>query len=119
MIRTALLLLLLATPASAQPRALTLQEAVALAARQNPALQAAGADVGIAYTLGDGVGSVDIRILDPLGNEVRRQSGPTSPAGNVARIPVRDLASGVYLVRLEVKRGGSTEVAFRKFAVVR
>jgi M6 family metalloprotease-like protein len=80
---------------------------------------ARGADVGVAYTLGDGVGAVDIRILDPLGNEVRRQSGPTSPAGNVARIPVRDLASGVYLVRLEVKRGGSTEVAFRKFAVVR
>jgi M6 family metalloprotease-like protein len=80
---------------------------------------ARGADVGIAYTLGDGVGSVDIRILDPLGNEVRRLAGSTSPAENVTRIPVLNLASGVYLVRLEVKRGGSTEVAFRKFAVVR
>jgi M6 family metalloprotease-like protein len=80
---------------------------------------ARGADVGVAYTLGDGVGSVDIRILDPLGNEVRRLAGSTSPAENVARIPVLDLASGVYLVRLEVKRGGATEVAFRKFAVVR
>jgi hypothetical protein len=80
---------------------------------------ARGADVGIAYTLADGVGSVDIRILDPLGNEVRKTQGPTQPAQNVARIPVRDLAIGVYLVRLEVKRGGSSEIAFRKFAVVR
>jgi hypothetical protein len=32
---------------------------------------------------------------------------------------VRDLASGVYLVRLEVKRSGASEIAFRKFAVVR
>ena len=80
---------------------------------------ARGADVGIAYTLADGVGSVDIRILDPLGNEVKRVSGSTQPAENVARIPVRDMASGVYLVRIEVKRGGGTEVAFGKFAVVR
>jgi M6 family metalloprotease-like protein len=80
---------------------------------------ARGADVGIAYTLADGVGSVDIRILDPLGNEVKRVSGSTQPAENVARIPVRDMASGVYLVRIEVKRGGASEVAFRKFAVVR
>jgi len=80
---------------------------------------ARGADVGIAYTLGDGVGSVEIRVLDPLGNEVRKIAGPTLPTQNVARIPVRDLASGVYLVRLEVKRGGASEIAFRKFAVVR
>ena len=35
---TSLLVLLLVAPASAQPRALTLREAVALAVRQNPAL---------------------------------------------------------------------------------
>ena len=80
---------------------------------------ARGADVGIAYTLGDGVGSVEIRVLDPLGNEVRKVDGPALPSQNVARIPVRDLASGVYLVRLEVKRAGASEIAFRKFAVVR
>jgi M6 family metalloprotease-like protein len=78
-----------------------------------------GADVGVAYTLSDGVGSVEIRVLDPLGNEVLTMAGPTTPAQNVARIPVRDLASGVYLVRLEVKRGSASEIAFRKFAVVR
>lgn len=80
---------------------------------------ARGADVGVAYTLGDGVGSVEIRVLDPLGNEVRKLEGPAQPSQNVARIPVRDLASGVYLVRLEVKRAGASEIAFRKFAVVR
>jgi M6 family metalloprotease-like protein len=80
---------------------------------------ARGADMGIAYTLADGVGSVEIRILDPLGNEVRRFAGPTQPAENVARVPVSELASGIYLVRIEVKRGTASEVAFRKFAVVR
>ncbi|HEX7077454.1 MAG TPA: FG-GAP-like repeat-containing protein [Candidatus Eisenbacteria bacterium] len=80
---------------------------------------ARGNDIGIAYTLGEGVGSVDIRVLDPLGNEVRRVQGSTSATQNVARIPVQDLASGVYIVRLEVKRGGASQVAFQKFAVVR
>jgi len=80
---------------------------------------ARGADMGIAYRLADGVGSVEIRILDPLGNEVRRLSGPTQPAENVARVPVSQLASGIYLVRIEVKRGSASEVAFSKFAVVR
>jgi hypothetical protein len=80
---------------------------------------ARGADVGVAYTLGDGVGSVEIRVLDPLGNEVRKLEGTTQPSQNVARIAVRDLASGVYVVRLEVKRAGASEIAFKKFAVVR
>ena len=80
---------------------------------------ARGNDVGIAYTLGAGVGSVEIRILDPLGNEVRRIPGSTFPAENIVRVPVQELASGVYLVRLEVKHSGASEVAFRKFAVVR
>jgi hypothetical protein len=80
---------------------------------------ARGADIGIAYTLGAGVSSVEIRVLDPLGNEVLRAAGPVAPTAQVARIPVQDLVSGVYLVRLEVTRPGSSEVAFQKFAVVR
>ncbi|MGE5175451.1 MAG: FG-GAP-like repeat-containing protein, partial [Hyphomicrobiales bacterium] len=79
---------------------------------------ARGSDVGVAYTLGDGVGSVTIEILDPLGNLVRRMQGSPAPTQNVARVPLQGLASGVYLVRLEVKRGGSSDVAFQKFAVV-
>ena len=78
-----------------------------------------GSDIGIAYTLGAGVSSVEIRVLDPLGNEVLRRAGPTGPAAQVAKIPVNDLVSGVYLVRVEVTRPGSSEVAFQKFAVVR
>jgi hypothetical protein len=78
-----------------------------------------GDDIGIAYTLGAGVSSVEIRVLDPLGNEVLRRFGPVSPAAQVARIPVNDLVSGVYLVRIEVTRPGSSEVAFQKFAIVR
>ncbi|HKQ19497.1 MAG TPA: T9SS type A sorting domain-containing protein, partial [Candidatus Eisenbacteria bacterium] len=78
-----------------------------------------GNDIGIAYTLGAGVSSVEIRVLDPLGNEVLRTSGPVAPAAQVARIPVNGLVSGVYLVRVEVTRPGSSEVAFQKFAVVR
>lgn len=80
---------------------------------------ARGRDIGLAYTLGQGVSSVLIRVLDPLGNEVQRLSGPSSPAQNVVRIPVRDLASGVYLVRVEVHGTGASNVVFGKFAVVK
>jgi len=54
-----------------------------------------------------------------LGNEVQRLPGPSSPAQNVVRIPVRDLASGVYLVRVEVHGVGTSDVVFGKFAVVK
>ena len=80
---------------------------------------ARGQDIGLAYTLGQGVSSVLIRVLDPLGNEVGRLSGPSSPAQNVVRIPVRELSSGVYLVRVEVHGAGTSDVVFGKFAVVR
>ncbi len=78
-----------------------------------------GQDIGLAYTLGQGVSEVIIRVLDPMGNEVGRMDGPSNPAQNVVRIPVRDLASGVYLVRLEVKGAGASNVSFSKFAVVK
>ena len=78
-----------------------------------------GQDIGLAYTLGQGVNSVVIRVLDPMGHEVQRLSGPSSPAQNVVRIPVRNLASGVYLVRVEVQGSGADNVVFGKFAVVK
>lgn len=78
-----------------------------------------GQDIGLAYTLGQGVGSVVIRILDPSGQEVERLTGPMGPAQNVVRIPVHDLASGVYLVRVEVAGSGASDVVFTKFAVVK
>ncbi len=78
-----------------------------------------GQDIGLAYTLGQGVGSVIIRVLDPMGHEVQRLSGTVSPAQNVVRIPVRNLASGVYLVRVEVQGSGADDVVFGKFAVVK
>lgn len=78
-----------------------------------------GQDIGLAYTLGQGVSSVTIRVLDPMGLEVARISGTASPAQNVVRIPVRNLASGVYLVRVEVQGEGADNVVFGKFAVVK
>jgi len=78
-----------------------------------------GQDIGLAYTLGQGVSSVVIRVMDPMGAEVERLTGPSSPAQNVVRIPVRDLASGVYLVRVEMKGSGADNVVFGKFAVVK
>jgi len=103
----------------------TFQGAVA----QGPALErgsvycfpnpAHGQDIGLAYTLGQGASSVTIRVMDPMGNEVQRLTGPSSPAQNVVRIPVRDLASGVYLVRVEVQGVGADNVVFGKFAVVK
>jgi hypothetical protein len=78
-----------------------------------------GNDIGLAYTIGQGVNSVVIRVLDPMGAEVGRLSGPTSPAQNVVRIPVQDLASGVYMVRVEFTGSGENNVVFGKFAVVK
>jgi hypothetical protein len=78
-----------------------------------------GQDIGLAYTLGQGVSGVVIRVLDPMGHEVEKLSGPSSPAQNVVRIPVRNLASGVYLVRVEVQGTGADSVVFGKFAVVK
>ncbi len=78
-----------------------------------------GQDIGLAYTLGQGVSTVVIRVLDPMGHEVQRLTGPSSPAQNVVRIPVRNLASGVYLVRVEVRGSGADNVVFGKFAVVK
>jgi len=78
-----------------------------------------GQDIGFAYTLGQGVSSVDIRVLDPMGQEVERMAGTSLPAQNVVRIPVRNLASGVYVVRIEVRGTGAGNVIFGKFAVVK
>lgn len=78
-----------------------------------------GQDIGLAYTLGAGVSSVEIRVLDPMGHEVGRLSGPAGPAQNVVRIPVNALASGVYLVRIQATASGASDVVIGKFAVVR
>jgi M6 family metalloprotease-like protein len=78
-----------------------------------------GDEVGVAYTLGSGVQEVVIRVLDPTGREVDRITAPTGPTQNVAKILLRDLSSGVYIVRLEAKGSSGTDVAFQKFAIVR
>jgi M6 family metalloprotease-like protein len=80
---------------------------------------ARGDEIGVAYTLGAGVTEVIIRVLDPLGNEVSRVTPTPGPAENVAKIGLRNLASGVYLVRVEARRGGVKDVVFQKFAVVK
>ena len=80
---------------------------------------ARGNEIGVAYTLGADVTEVIIRVMDPTGREVLRLTPPPNAAENVAKIGLQKLASGVYLVRVEAKRGGSTDVAFQKFAVVR
>jgi M6 family metalloprotease-like protein len=80
---------------------------------------ARGDEIGVAYTLGLGVTEVIIRVMDPVGNEVGRITPTPNPAENVAKIGLRNLASGVYLVRVEARRGASTDVVFQKFAVVK
>jgi hypothetical protein len=82
----------------------------------NPAL---GDEIGVAYTLGAGVTEVIIRVLDPMGREVLRVTPPPNAAQNVSKVGLQNLASGVYIVRVEARRGGSTDVAFQKFAVVK
>lgn len=78
-----------------------------------------GNEIGIAYTLDAGVSSVEIRVLDPSGEVVKTVRGETAPAQNVTKLALQDLSSGVYLVRIEARRGSASEVSFQKFAVVR
>ena len=78
-----------------------------------------GEEIGVAYTLGAGVDEVVIRVLDPSGREVDRVTAPTGPTQNVAKILLRGWSSGVYVVRVEAKGSGGTDVAFQKFAIVR
>jgi M6 family metalloprotease-like protein len=78
-----------------------------------------GNEIGIAYTLDSGAQSVQIRVYDPSGAVVRTLAGAVTPAQNVTKLAVQDLASGVYLVRIEARRSGVSEVHFQKFAVVR
>jgi hypothetical protein len=80
---------------------------------------ARGNEIGIAYRLDQGITEIEIRIMDPAGTVLRAFQGATTPAENVEKIRLQGLASGVYLVRLEAKRGGLSEVAFQKFAIVR
>jgi len=80
---------------------------------------ARGNEIGVAYTLGAGVNEVVIRVLDPTGREVQRLTPSTAPTQNVARILLNNMASGVYVVRVEAKRDGASDVQFQKFAVVR
>ena len=80
---------------------------------------ARGDEIGVAYTLGDGVTEVIIRVLDPLGREVSRITPTPTPAENVAKIGLHNMASGVYLVRVEARRGDASDVVFQKFAVVK
>jgi len=78
-----------------------------------------GGEIGVAYTLGDGVTEVTIRVLDPMGHEVQRLTPAPQTTQNVAKILLGGMASGVYLVRVEARRGGTSEVAFQKFAIVK
>ena len=73
--------LFLVATASAEPRALTLREAVALAVRQNPALQAAGADVRIAEAGIESARGLDDFVLEASANwrESRREAVPGAP----------------------------------------
>jgi HAE1 family hydrophobic/amphiphilic exporter-1 len=97
-IRPALLLLLLSAPAAAGPRPLTLREAVALAVRQNPALQAAGAEVGIADAGIVAARGLDDFVLEASGGwrEDRREAVPGTP---VQQRAFDQLSGAVSLVR--------------------
>lgn len=78
-----------------------------------------GDEISVAYTLAADVIEVSIRVLDPMGKEIVRLSPPPNPAENVAKIAVRGIPSGVYIVRVEARGAGSRDVEFQKFAIVK
>ena len=95
---TAAVLLLLGSPALAEPRALTVRQAVALAVRQNPALGAAGADVRIADANIDAVRGLDDFVMEAGADwrEDRREAVAGTP---VQQRALDDLSSHLSLLK--------------------
>ena len=80
----------------------------------------AGATVNIRYHLGD-ADQVRLRLLDmagdPVGDEFDGQA--VKDADNETVVSLEKTPPGIYIVRMEARRGAEREVKFTKLAVVR
>lgn len=83
----------------------------------NPAKDAAV----IRYWLGSGINQVKIRIFDVAGDPVTKEFGGQTQAltENEVTINLSSIPSGVYLVRLEAKKGNDKKVLFHKLAITK
>ncbi|MEO0077308.1 MAG: FG-GAP-like repeat-containing protein, partial [candidate division WOR-3 bacterium] len=78
-------------------------------------------DITIRYWLGKNVSNVKINILDIAGNPIKEINNAPAVAltDNEKPLSLRNLPSGIYLVRLEITTQSKKEVKFYKFAIVK
>ncbi len=81
----------------------------------------AGEKATVRYHLGPGQAGVDLLLLDmsgePVDKEIEARALPN--ADNEVLVGLGDVAPGMYVVKLTVKKGGETETRFTKLAIVR
>lgn len=75
----------------------------------------------VRYRLGAEAASVDLSLLNLAGERVLAVGSPAALVGvdNESQVDVTGIATGLYVVRLEVEGGGRREVKFAKLAIVR
>jgi M6 family metalloprotease-like protein len=78
-------------------------------------------DAVVRYWLGTGITDVKIRIFDIAGDPVSKEyvGKNQNLTDNEVMLPISSIASGVYLVRLEVAKGEDKQVQFYKLAITR
>ena len=75
----------------------------------------------IRYWLGKDINKVKIRVFDIAGDPVSKEyiGDNQSLTENEVMLPISSIASGVYLVRLEVANGSKKQVRFYKLAITK
>ncbi len=79
-----------------------------------------GSRVFVRYQLKEAVDRVDVRVYDLLGELVAQIPGASSAVGdNEVEWGIEQVQAGVYLARVEAKKGGRRQVEFVRIAVVK
>ncbi len=77
-------------------------------------------EVTVRYWLGSNIQSVKINVLEISGETKQELTGTCIPLiDNEVKFSLKDIRSGIYLVRLQVQAGSRKETKFYKFAVVK
>jgi len=81
----------------------------------------AGKEITVRYWLGKTPGNVKINVLDVNGKSKYEKTNSSNIAltDNEQKIPLDNIASGIYILRLEVNSDQKKEVKFYKFAIVK
>ena len=78
-----------------------------------------GSTMKVRYLLRMPADEVDIKIYNIAGDLIKEVKGKTGDGILESEIQVGGMASGIYIFRVEAKRGGETAVLKKKFAITR